>query len=200
MARAVFRTGYRPHALDISVVPTPDRPPLRGNDEHFGDAARARGVAGAQPRRSCRWTGLTTGRRRSGVSGAAGAVRRRPETIAVRRLRGAYGEGAARVRALRTPGARSHGGATGYRFRRALPARRGALLEPVEQGEDPGDRVPDIRPRLGVRARQVQEDAPGVVHGAGVRRRRRGGAAPARPAPRRGARVDAARVQGIRRR
>ena len=40
MARAVFRTGYRPHALDIAVVETPDRPPIRGNDEHFGDAAR----------------------------------------------------------------------------------------------------------------------------------------------------------------
>ncbi len=44
MARAVFRTGYRPHALDVSVVQTPDRPPLRGNDEHFGDAARGEGM------------------------------------------------------------------------------------------------------------------------------------------------------------
>ncbi len=40
MARAVFRTGYRPHALDISVVETRDRPPIRGNDERFGEAAR----------------------------------------------------------------------------------------------------------------------------------------------------------------
>ena len=44
MARAVFRTGYRPHALDISVVETPDRPPIRGNDERFGDAARGEGM------------------------------------------------------------------------------------------------------------------------------------------------------------
>ena len=40
MARAVFRTGYRPHALDISVVETRDRPPIRGNDERFAEAAR----------------------------------------------------------------------------------------------------------------------------------------------------------------
>ncbi len=44
MARAVFRTGYQPHALDISVVETPDRPVLRGNDERFGDAARGEGM------------------------------------------------------------------------------------------------------------------------------------------------------------
>ena len=44
MARAVFRIGYRPHALDISVVETPDRPPIRGNDERFGDAARGEGM------------------------------------------------------------------------------------------------------------------------------------------------------------
>ena len=44
MARAVFRTGYRPHALDISLVETADRPPIRGNDERFGEAARGEGM------------------------------------------------------------------------------------------------------------------------------------------------------------
>ena len=44
MARALFRTGYRPHALDISVVETADRPPIRGNDERFGEAARGEGL------------------------------------------------------------------------------------------------------------------------------------------------------------
>ena len=44
MARAVCRTGYRPHALDISFVETPDRPPIRGNDERFGEAARGEGM------------------------------------------------------------------------------------------------------------------------------------------------------------
>ena len=44
MARAMFRTGYQPHALDISVVETADRPPIRGNDERFGEAARGEGM------------------------------------------------------------------------------------------------------------------------------------------------------------
>ena len=35
MARAVFAPGYRPHALDIAVSPTPDRPIVRRNDEDF---------------------------------------------------------------------------------------------------------------------------------------------------------------------
>ena len=44
MARSVFRTGYQPHALDISVVETPDRPPIRGNDERFAETSRGEGL------------------------------------------------------------------------------------------------------------------------------------------------------------
>ena len=36
MARAVFTPGYHDHALDIAVRETPDRPPLRANDDAFG--------------------------------------------------------------------------------------------------------------------------------------------------------------------
>ena len=39
MARAVFASGYRPHALDITAVQTPDRPIVRRNDEDFGTAS-----------------------------------------------------------------------------------------------------------------------------------------------------------------
>ena len=35
MARAVFAPGYHDHALDIAVRETPDRPPLRANDDAF---------------------------------------------------------------------------------------------------------------------------------------------------------------------
>ena len=35
MARSVFTHGYTPHALDISVRETADRPPVRMNDEDF---------------------------------------------------------------------------------------------------------------------------------------------------------------------
>ena len=44
MARSVFRTGYQPDALDISVVETPDRPPIRGNDDRFAEASRGEGL------------------------------------------------------------------------------------------------------------------------------------------------------------
>ena len=35
MGRAVFTPGYHDHALDIAVRETPDRPPLRANDDTF---------------------------------------------------------------------------------------------------------------------------------------------------------------------
>ncbi|MCY4551993.1 MAG: ParB/RepB/Spo0J family partition protein [Defluviicoccus sp.] len=37
MGRAVFTPGYHDHALDIAVRETADRPPLRVNDDAFGD-------------------------------------------------------------------------------------------------------------------------------------------------------------------
>ena len=40
IARRVFGQGYRPDALDISAVETPDRPPMRRNDTRFDGAAR----------------------------------------------------------------------------------------------------------------------------------------------------------------
>ena len=44
MARAVFHTGYRPHALDIKFSETADRPPLRRDDENFSEASRGEGM------------------------------------------------------------------------------------------------------------------------------------------------------------
>ena len=37
MARAIFTPGYHDHALDIAVRETPNRPPLRVNDDAYGD-------------------------------------------------------------------------------------------------------------------------------------------------------------------
>ena len=39
MARAVFTPGYHDHALDIAVRETPDRPPLRANDDTFHESS-----------------------------------------------------------------------------------------------------------------------------------------------------------------
>ena len=44
MARAIFHTGYRPHALDIKFSETADRPPLRRDDKNFADASRGEGM------------------------------------------------------------------------------------------------------------------------------------------------------------
>ena len=66
MARALFRTGYRPHALDISFVETPDRPPIRGNDEALPRGRRAARACWNSTARCCHSSGstwTTTGRR-----------------------------------------------------------------------------------------------------------------------------------------
>ena len=39
MGRAVFTPGYHDHALDIAARETPDRPPLRANDDAFAGAS-----------------------------------------------------------------------------------------------------------------------------------------------------------------
>ena len=39
MARALFQTGFRPHALDIKFAETADRPPLRRDDKNFDEAS-----------------------------------------------------------------------------------------------------------------------------------------------------------------
>ena len=39
MGRAVFTPGYHDHALDIAVRETPDRPPLRANDDTFHESS-----------------------------------------------------------------------------------------------------------------------------------------------------------------
>ncbi len=44
MARALFQTGYRPHALDIKFAETADRPQLRRDDKNFSDASRGEGM------------------------------------------------------------------------------------------------------------------------------------------------------------
>ena len=44
MARALFQTGYRPHALDIKFSETADRPPMRRDDENFSEASQGEGM------------------------------------------------------------------------------------------------------------------------------------------------------------
>ena len=98
MARAVFAPGYRPHALDITVVQTPDRPIVRRNDEDF--ATMSPGEAMLERNRNglpLDWLAMEDDP--GSISGAVRVVRR-AETAAVRLLRGAHGEQSACVRAL----------------------------------------------------------------------------------------------------
>ena len=57
MGRAVFTSGYHAHALDIAVRETPDRPPLRANDDAF--AAMSPGEAMLADRSSLPFDWLT---------------------------------------------------------------------------------------------------------------------------------------------
>ena len=57
MGRAVFTPGYHDHALDIAVRETPDRPPLRANDDAF--AAMSPGEAMLADRSSLPFDWLT---------------------------------------------------------------------------------------------------------------------------------------------
>ena len=57
MGRAVFAGGYHDHALDIAVRETPDRPPLRANDDTF--AAMSPGEAMLADRSSLPFDWLT---------------------------------------------------------------------------------------------------------------------------------------------
>ena len=58
MGRAVFTPGYHDHALDIAMRETPDRPPLRANDDTFHESSP--GEAMLEDRSSLRFEWLET--------------------------------------------------------------------------------------------------------------------------------------------
>ena len=55
MGRAVFSPGYNADALDIAIRETPDRPPLRMNDEAFGDHSPGERLLAARPGPALDW-------------------------------------------------------------------------------------------------------------------------------------------------
>ena len=58
MGRAVFTPGYHDHALDIAVRETPDRPPLRANDDAFADASPGEAMLTDRSHLSFDWLAL----------------------------------------------------------------------------------------------------------------------------------------------
>ena len=58
MGRAVFTPGYHDHALDIAVRETPDRPPLRANDDAFADESPGEAMLADRSHLSFDWLAI----------------------------------------------------------------------------------------------------------------------------------------------
>ena len=58
MGRAVFTPGYHDHALDIAVRETPDRPPLRANDDAFGTMSPGEAMLADRSHLSVDWLAI----------------------------------------------------------------------------------------------------------------------------------------------
>ena len=58
MGRAVFTPGYHDHSLDIAVRETPDRPPLRANDDAFAAMSPGEAMLADRSRLSFDWLAM----------------------------------------------------------------------------------------------------------------------------------------------
>ena len=196
MGRSVFTTGYMPHALDISVRETADRPTVRMNDADFADWSPGEAMLADRSGLSLDWLG-DRGRRRV-LRRTPGAAPGR-QAGAVRRLRRAHGQAPARLRAPGAARARSHGRPARHRLRRPCPSDGGDVVVADREGAHPRHRPHGIRYRLGIGAREDEEGGAGRGDGGRLRRGRQAGLAERRDA-RRGARLDAARLRRLRHR
>ena len=61
MGRAVFTPGYHDHALDIAVRETPDRPPLRANDDAFAEMSPGEAMLADRSSLPFDWLGIEDG-------------------------------------------------------------------------------------------------------------------------------------------
>ena len=194
LGRSVFTDGYKAHALDIAVRETADRPTMRMNDADFAAWSPGRGHARGPLRSQLRLAG-DRGRRRI-LRGAARAFAGR-EAGAVRRLRRAHGEGAARLRALGTPGTGGHGRPPRYRLRQPCAPDGGHAVVADQQGPDSRHRPLGAEPGLGFGSVEEQEARPREGDGGGLRGRRSAARAACRR-PCGGARLAAAGIRGVR--
>ena len=170
MGRAVFTPGYHDHALDIAVRETRDRPPLRVNDDAFGDWSPGEAMLADRSTRSpsTGWRSRTA----EGVLRGAPGVARGGQAAPLRRLRRAHGQRPARVRGGRPARARSHRRPPRHRVRGARPADRRDVLVARPQGPDAVRRPRGPRRRVGARPPQGQEGHAGRGDGDRVRQGR----------------------------
>ena len=169
MGRAVFTGGYQADALDIAIRETPDRPPLRMNDDTFAQHSPGEGLLADRSSLPFDW--MEQARRRRRLHRAPGFARG-VQAGAVRGLRGAHAQGPARLRARRTARVRSHRRAARYRLCRQGPAHRRVVLVAHHQGPHARRRPRHPGRSLGASPRQAQEDGTGHGDGGSLRRRR----------------------------
>ena len=96
LGRSVFTDGYKAHALDIAVRETADRPTMRMNDADFASWSPGEAMLEDRSGLSFDWLEIEDDGESFAALREAFAGR---EAGAVRRLRRAHGEGAARLRA-----------------------------------------------------------------------------------------------------
>ena len=195
MGRAVFTGGYQADALDIAIRETPDRPPLRMNDDAFQQLSPGEALLADRSGLAFDW--MEKQDDEDAFTRAQG-VARGGQTGAVRGLRGKNPQGPTRLRARRPARVRSHRRAARHRLCHPGSAHRGVVLVPHYQGTHARGCPCHPGRGLGAGPRQAQEDGIGHGNGGCLRRRRcRGGRRPGRSA-RAGAVLGHARVPGLR--
>ena len=95
MARAVFTPGYHDHALDIAVRETPDRPPLRANDDAFAAMSPGEAMLADRSHLSFDWLAMEDD---GDAFAALCALPAGGQAAPLRRLCRAHREGPARLR------------------------------------------------------------------------------------------------------
>ena len=133
MGRAVFTPGYHDHALDIAVRETPDRPPLRANDDAFADASPGEAMLADRSHLFFDWLAIED---QAESFAALCALPGDGQAAPVRGLRRAHGQGPTRLRGGRPAGDGGDRRPSRYRLRRPHPAHRRVVLVAAQKGPD----------------------------------------------------------------
>ena len=201
LARSVFTNGYHDDALDIRAAETPDRPGMRVNDDAFGTInVGEKHLEIDRAAQKLDWAGLPDDEAFGRTAGAS----RTGQADPVRVLRRAHAERPTGVRTQSPAGGRSDRGPARHRFRRRCPRqprsgldRRSAVVA-AAQGPNPRRRPRNAGRGLGASGGQAEKDGYRQSYAGRLRPRRRRTRRGHGRGPRRGHRLDAARLPGIR--